>query len=60
MRFKITLTDVLGRELKVVSDGRLPGGRVTVPVSLPDVPAGLYSCTIQAEGNTLYTKVVKY
>lgn len=60
MRCKITLTDVLGRELKVVSDGWLPGGRVTVPVSFPDVPAGLYSCTIQAESNTLYTKVVKY
>ncbi len=60
MTCKIILTDVLGRELKVVSDGRLPAGRVTVPVSIPEVPAGLYSCTIQTEGRTLYAKIVKY
>ena len=57
---KITLTDVLGRQLKVVWDGPLSIGRVAIPVSFPDVPAGLYTCTLQVEGSTLYTKVVKY
>ncbi len=47
---RLTLHDALGREVAVVADGPLPGGRQTLAVDLGGLAPGVYVARLQAGG----------
>lgn len=55
---RLALYDVLGRERARLHDAVLPAGSTTLPLSLPDVPAGFYTLYLIAADRTVTHPVV--
>jgi glycosidase len=47
---RLTLHDVLGREVRLLSAGPRPGGDHSVSVDVAGLPGGVYTCRLQAGG----------
>jgi hypothetical protein len=55
---RVTLLDVQGRELTVLTQGEREAGRYTVPLEAASLPPGLHFIRLQAPGVDLRQRVV--
>jgi hypothetical protein len=55
---RVTVHDLLGRELLVAHEGRLPAGAHSLPLDTTGLPAGVYAIRAAADGRTRAAAVV--
>jgi len=59
-KVKISISDILGHQLMLVSDGDMNSGRQSISVDLNDFVKGIYLCRIQIGEKFSTKKIMKY
>ncbi len=55
---RLTVTDALGREVRVLADGAMDAGRQEVSFDAADLPGGMYIARLTTDGLTLTRKML--